>query len=107
MENQFPITGANSSQDNVSSRGRVYFPGLNGLRLYAAISIVIAHVTYNFGELRTRRSEYGLLNAFALNAQSAVNLFFVLSGFLITYHLFHERATTGRPRRCGWAKGGT
>lgn len=74
---------------------RAYYPGLNGLRFYAAILVVIAHVSSIFGEMRTRPSQHALLNALALGAQSAVNLFFVLSGFLITYHLLRERASTG------------
>lgn len=74
---------------------RVYFPSLNGLRIYAALSVVIAHTSHNFGELRTQPAHYALLNAIALDAQSAVNLFFVLSGFLITYLLLHEQSRTG------------
>jgi peptidoglycan/LPS O-acetylase OafA/YrhL len=74
---------------------RVYFPSLNGLRIYAALSVVIAHTSHNFGELRTQPAHYALLNAITLDAQSAVNLFFVLSGFLITYLLLHEQSRTG------------
>jgi peptidoglycan/LPS O-acetylase OafA/YrhL len=74
---------------------RVYFPGLNALRFYAATSVVIAHISHNFGEMRTRPAHYPLLNALTLDAQSAVNLFFVLSGFLITYLLLEEQSETG------------
>ena len=83
----------------VSRSKRVYFPGLNALRFYAAISVVIAHTSGNFGEMRTRPAHYALLNALALDAQSAVNLFFVLSGFLITYLLFKEQSEPA-PFRC-------
>jgi len=79
----------------VSQSKRVYFPGLNALRFYAAISVVIAHTSSNFGEMRTRPAHYALLNALGLDAQSAVNLFFVLSGFLITYLLLKEQSETG------------
>lgn len=73
----------------------IYFPGLNTLRFYAAISVVIAHINdigENFGELGVRHTGYPLLNALALDVQSAVTLFFVLSGFLITYLLLQEQA---------------
>lgn len=74
---------------------RIYFPGLDALRIYAALSVVIGHTRDNFGELRTQPAHYVLLNALTLDAQSAVNLFFVLSGFLITYLLLQEHARTG------------
>jgi peptidoglycan/LPS O-acetylase OafA/YrhL len=74
---------------------KVYFPGLNILRFYAAISVVIAHTSNNFGELRTRPAHYDLLNWIALDAQGAVTFFFVLSGFLITCLLLREHEETG------------
>lgn len=76
---------------SIQSTPRVYFPGLNGLRFYAAMSVLIVHTGTNFGELRTQPAIYPFLNTLALDAQSAVNLFFVLSGFLITYLLLDEK----------------
>src|SRR5574337_1573704 len=67
-----------------------YFPGLDSLRFYAAISVVVAQTTNNFGEFRSRRADYVLLNLVLMDSQSAVSLFFVLSGFLITYLLLKE-----------------
>jgi len=72
----------------MSFEQRVYFPNLDSLRFYAAMSVVTVHISTNFGDLRTRPSIYPLLDYLALDAQSAVNLFFVISGFLITYLLF-------------------
>lgn len=72
--------------------GAIRFPGLNGLRFIAAQAVVLAHseaVLYSFGFYDA---------GFWLNAATgkiAVILFFVLSGFLITYLLLAERARTG------------
>jgi peptidoglycan/LPS O-acetylase OafA/YrhL len=85
----------------VASAPPAYFAGFNALRLYAALSVVIAHASHNFGNIRTRPADIPLLNWLTLDAQTAVNLFLVLSGFLVTYWMFRERETAGRfdPRR--------
>jgi peptidoglycan/LPS O-acetylase OafA/YrhL len=80
----------------VSSAAPEHFFGFNALRLYAAISVVIAHTSHNFGNLRTMPADIPLLNRLTLDSQSAVNLFLVLSGFLVTYWMFRERETAGR-----------
>lgn len=84
-----------SSPRNQKGSGGVHLPGLNAVRFYAAISVVIAHTSNNFGELRTRPALVPLLNLIAMDAQSAVSLFFVLSGFLITYLMLQEQSSTG------------
>lgn len=64
----------------------VYLTGLNGLRAIAAISVVIGHVTlYPFSTLNLPRI-YLMFDG--------VTLFFVISGFLITYLLLAERDKT-------------
>ena len=69
----------------------MYFKGLNGLRFFAAILVVVTHVEsirkklgfFNF-------SDYSLFQTGGL----AVQFFFVLSGFLITYLLLQEKEKT-------------
>jgi peptidoglycan/LPS O-acetylase OafA/YrhL len=66
-----------------------HLKGLNGLRAIAAITVVIGHI-------ELIKSENGLDNVF-LEIQNwgslGVNLFFVLSGFLITTLLLREKNT--------------
>jgi peptidoglycan/LPS O-acetylase OafA/YrhL len=81
--------------ESPASRAPIHFQGLNALRCYAAFSVVIAHTSYNFGNIRSMPAEIPWLNLFFLDAQTAANLFLVLSGFLITYLIFEEQAATG------------
>ena len=72
---------------------RVYFPNLNGLRFFAALMVVIHHIEQT-------KSIYGLPNNFSsttiqIFGELGVVLFFVLSGFLITYLLLEEESQTG------------
>jgi peptidoglycan/LPS O-acetylase OafA/YrhL len=72
---------------------RVYFPNLNGVRFVAA-SVVIVH------HMEQVKSSSGLPNAWdshvvRLIGNLGVVLFFVLSGFLITYLLQQEERDTG------------
>lgn len=69
-----------------------FFQGLNALRFFAALLVVMHHT-------ETIRSKYGLYNLEWLgafrNGGNAVTFFFVLSGFLITYLLLKENYNTG------------
>lgn len=73
---------------------KLYFPNLNGLRFIAAFFVIINHteqlkVYYNLGN--------GVVSDFAKNiGKLGVMLFFVLSGFLITYLLCKEEKLTGK-----------
>jgi peptidoglycan/LPS O-acetylase OafA/YrhL len=74
-----------------SDADRVYFPNLNGLRFIAALTVIIHHI-------EQQKSEYSLPNIFGvptvqLFGELGVVLFFVLSGFLITYLLLEEERT--------------
>ena len=72
---------------------RVYFPNLNGLRFIAALMVIVHHI-------EQFKSIYGLPNIFSsttiqIFGELGVILFFVLSGFLITYLLLEEESKTG------------
>lgn len=76
---------------------RIFFPNLDGLRLLAFLAIFFHHslLPAFFDE-----NQHGAFVHFLLeqkkNASLGVNLFFVLSGFLITYLLLAEKAQSGR-----------
>ncbi len=75
---------------------KIHFRGLNSLRFYAALSVVVAHIQTTphewFGdELLPDTFKY-----FFLSSGVAVDLFFLLSGFLIFYLLLDEHKNTGR-----------
>jgi peptidoglycan/LPS O-acetylase OafA/YrhL len=73
----------------------IYFPGLNGLRALAALSVVVFHLTLDFGNFNLSPYLFGTLTdgapkGFAM-AGFGVTIFFSLSGFLITYLLLAEK----------------
>jgi len=78
-------TSANSS--------RSYFTGLDTIRFYAALAVIVEHIGAQFNP---KPDLFTAINLFFIDAQSAVNLFFVLSGFLITYLLLQEHAITSK-----------
>lgn len=72
----------------------VYFPNLNGVRFIAAMMVVVHHIE------QTKRT-FGYPSLYKDNIHGTnlgglgVTLFFVLSGFLITYLLLEEKKTYG------------
>lgn len=85
---------------------KVYFPGLNGLRFFAAFAVVVTHIElvkhfqgYPTFWVENSVQEFSLkyfLQKVVFEAGAlGVYFFFVLSGFLITYLLLTEKAKTG------------
>ncbi len=74
------------------SAERIYFPNLNGLRFIAALLVIVHHI-------EQIKDMYGLPNNYSSSfvqiiGELGVILFFVLSGFLITYLLLEEENRT-------------
>ncbi len=73
----------------------IYFPGLNGLRAIAALAVVISHVTLHLASFGLDPTIFGTSDdghpRGLLLAGYGVGIFFVLSGFLITYLLQAEK----------------
>src|ERR1043165_7686953 len=75
------------------SISRIYFPGLNGVRFIAAFLVILDHLELfkSYFQIRSFWSE-----AFSSHlGQFGVTIFFVLSGYLITYLLLLEKKETG------------
>ncbi len=73
---------------------KVYFPNLNGLRFLAALLVIIHHVEQLKLKFQLPNRFYEPF--FNHAGRLGVILFFVLSGFLITYLLLLEKRETGR-----------
>ncbi len=73
----------------------LYFPGLNGLRAISALAVVIGHITLELKKFNIDPVIWGISdNRKHENytiAGFSVSIFFVLSGFLITYLLQTEK----------------
>ncbi|MFY8180941.1 MAG: acyltransferase family protein [Flavobacterium sp.] len=72
-------------------KDRLYFNNLNGLRFIAALMVIVSHLELN-------KSHFDLPNYFHSIKEIGrlgVSLFFVLSGFLITFLLVKEKEKNG------------
>jgi peptidoglycan/LPS O-acetylase OafA/YrhL len=68
------------------------FPHLDGLRAIAALLVILYHTGYL---IQSQGGSSVFANIFSRSAEYGVNLFFCLSGFLITYLLIKEAKETG------------
>lgn len=85
-------SGPQSSEPH-NYTGRVYFPNLDGLRFVAVLLVIIHHI-------EQLKSIFGIPNHWdspfvQIIGEQGVVLFFVLSGFLITYLMLEEEKWTG------------
>ena len=72
---------------------KVYFPGLNGIRFFAAFAVIIHHIEqFKFDAGFSNWWGNPFIDSLG---HKAVSIFFTLSGFLITYLLFAEISKTG------------
>jgi peptidoglycan/LPS O-acetylase OafA/YrhL len=84
-----------------SSKPRVFFPNLDGLRFVCFFMVFLFHINKSVTENYAANNLPipGFFKVFSLlfqNGNLGVNFFFVLSGFLITFLLIKEKEYTGR-----------
>lgn len=70
-------------------RQKIYFPNLNGLRFIAAFLVIIHHIE-QLKSISNFENYWGKIPFIGIIGKLGVILFFVLSGFLITYLLLME-----------------
>jgi peptidoglycan/LPS O-acetylase OafA/YrhL len=71
---------------------KVFFPNLDGLRFIAFFAVFFHHAFLpEVADTERKSALFQFINAQKQNGAMGVNLFFVLSGFLITYLLLHEK----------------
>jgi peptidoglycan/LPS O-acetylase OafA/YrhL len=76
---------------------KIYFENLDGLRAIAAISVMLTHIaTWIPSEGKIYTSIKKIISFSGNGGNYGVIFFFVLSGFLITYLLFHEKETNNK-----------
>ena len=68
---------------------KIYFPNLNGLRFIAAFLVIIHHIE-QLKSISNFENYWGTIPFIGIIGKLGVVLFFVLSGFLITYLLLTE-----------------
>jgi peptidoglycan/LPS O-acetylase OafA/YrhL len=78
------------------SKSNIYFANLDGLRSIAFASVFLWHISSYIGYSPSSGLESIFLKRVCSQGHLGVNLFFVLSGFLITYLLILEKEKNGR-----------
>ena len=75
---------------------KIYFENIDGLRTFAVIPVIIAHsIGFPYLNLNTENQFLNYLLFLIPSAHYGVKLFFVISGFLITYLLLKEKNVQG------------
>lgn len=82
---------------NVESKNNIYFPNLDSIRFIAALMVYLQHgIRPAFKLLPIQDSKWEGLITTICGGGTGVSIFFVLSGFLITYLLITENEMSGK-----------
>ncbi|MCX6297258.1 MAG: acyltransferase, partial [Bacteroidetes bacterium] len=81
----------------IISNSKIYFPNLDGLRFAAFLMVYLQHGFFNsIKALDINGTFYEKLISVLCNGGIGVSIFFVLSGFLITYLILVESDLNGK-----------
>ena len=81
----------------ISSHSKPNFKNLDGIRFIAFLGVFFSHTFYSTNTANTQSTLYQAANFLASPwGDIGLSVFFVMSGFLITYLLMSERQVTGR-----------
>ncbi|HVX26713.1 MAG TPA: acyltransferase [Parafilimonas sp.] len=91
------LTKEETTLKSESKKPHVYFKNLDGIRFIAASLVLLQHSfgfkAHYFGD-KAATSVFDLF--FSMAGTMGVNIFFILSGFLISYLLLTEKKSTGK-----------
>lgn len=74
---------------------KVFFPSIDALRMLCFLIVFLVHAHETLWRSGREEKLYGVLSFVLRNGDLVVNLFFLISGFLITFLLLKERERTG------------
>jgi peptidoglycan/LPS O-acetylase OafA/YrhL len=77
-------------------KAKLFFPNLDGLRFIAFLAVFITHTMGCLDYGNKNKAYHFIRDRFLMNGDLGVNLFFVLSGFLITFLLLKEKELNGK-----------
>ena len=77
--------------DASSQKNKIFFPNLDGLRFICFLAVFLYHCNETIFQKITNPKISSLLYFLFSNGNLGVNIFFVLSGFLITFLLIKEK----------------
>lgn len=83
------MTNRQTDKPTTNDSNRIYFPNLNGLRFIAAFLVIIHHIE-QIKSISGIDNYWGAVRFIGVIGKLGVILFFVLSGFLITYLILTE-----------------
>ena len=81
--------------EKATAKEKIFFPNLDGLRFFCFFIVFLYHCNEAIFRRISNANEKATVNFLFQNGNTGVNIFFVLSGFLITFLLIKEKEING------------